>query len=464
MDFKLNMKYMKNVVILLFAFLTNQIYAEGDPKHSDSKEIRSGKYKYQIVVENQPQAAVVMCNGQIDQIHNSATRGWSDLGTAISTAYKSSITQKTVNATSNLLSLGVNFVSTYIQKPKKDFESWSKAKQQQCTFKKDLSSQETIDDFYYRPSVNGALDPRDLKFSGFVCRNFFEPQSAQKDTTKRNVRVGHDVFYVSCKLRTDSLGLSHLTNHSKFLLEIDSLAFYPQHCNIPNNNSVGVKNAFNFNKCTNLEFEMKVKVLSSWVNEAIMYTNDYQLGEFTIRARIDESSLTTLGNDTLFIFDKNNPKMDSLVTIIGESFIVPRSFVGTTNEPVWGTGQYKLAIEISQTCQLNAQYYLKDEYIRIDEVGNGRVINFANLPAYKEWDKAVWQEEWRTMKYRKQGSSFMSNVWEEIKTAYIGTNWVKELTDPVVTQILDYEFKELKGVLNWNTDGQLQGTKNNTFK
>lgn len=455
---------MKNVVILFFAFLTTQVWAENAPKQVEGKDKQFGKYKYQIVVENQPQASVVMCNGQIDLIQNSATRGWSDLGVAISTAYKSSVTQKTVNATSNLLSLGINYVSTYVQKPKKDFESWSKAKQQQCTFKKDLSSQETIDDFYYRPSVNGALDPRDLKFNGFVCRNFFEPQSVPKDTNKRDVRVGHDVFYVSCKLRTDSLGLSHLTNHSKFLLEIDSLVFNPQRCNIPNNNSVGIKNVFNFDECTDLEFEMKVKVLSSWVNEAIMFTNDYQLGEFIIRARIDESALTTVGKDTLFIYDKNNPKMDSLVSIIGESFIVPRSFVGTANEPVWGTGQYKLAIEISQTCQLNARYYLKDEYIRIDEVGNGRVINFANLPAYKEWNKAVWKEEWRTMKHRKQSNSFMTNVWEEIKTAYIGSNWVKELTDPAVTQILDYEFKELNGLLNWDADGQSQGIKNNTSK
>ena len=141
------------------------------------------------------------------------------------------------------------------------------------------------------------------------------------------------------------------------------------------------------------------------------------------------------------------------MSITGESFIVPRSFVGTSNEPVWGTGQYKLAIEVSQTCQLNAEYYLdEDQYIKIEEVGNGKAVNFANLPGYKAWNKDIWKEEWRSMKKRKQSDSFMTNVWKEIKTAYVGNNWVKEMVDPAVTQLLQFETKELKGLFKLDAD------------
>lgn len=446
---------MKTLFTLLFMFAYVCVWADNDPEKAGRQSDRQlGNYKYQIVVESQPQSAVVMCNGQIDRIQRNSTRGWSDLGAAIASAYKSSITQKTVNATSNLLSLGVSYVTMWVQKPSKDFESWSKAKQQQCTYKKDLSSQETIDDFYYRPSVNGALDPRDLKFNGFVCRNFIEPvrEVKQSDSAESN-RMGQDVFYVSCKLRTDSLGLAHLTNHSKFMLEVDSLVFNPKYCNIPNVNPKNVGSGFNYNAYTDLQFEMKVKVLSSWINEAIMITSDYELGEFVIRAKIDGSALQVVGNDTLFVYNGNNPKTDGLVSITGESFIVPRSFVGTSNEPVWGTGQYKLAIEVSQTCQLNAEYYLdEDQYIKIEEVGNGKAVNFANLPGYKAWNKDIWKEEWRSMKKRKQSDSFMTNVWKEIKTAYVGNNWVKEMVDPAVTQLLQFETKELKGLFKLDAD------------
>ena len=178
-----------------------------------------------------------------------------------------------------------------------------------------------------------------------------------------------------------------------------------------------------------------------------MITNDYELGHFVIRARIDENALQVVGNDTVFVYNGKDPKTNGLVSIIGDCFIVPRSYVGTSNEPMWGTGQYKLAIEVSETCQLNAEHYIK-----IEEVGNGRAVNFANLPGYKKWNKEIWKEEWRTMKTRREGDTFLQNAWKEIKTAYIGTNWVKELVDPAVTQILVYESEELSELMDLDSE------------
>lgn len=436
------------LTVMSIAVVTD-IAAQQNNGNVNNKRELPANYKYQIEVNSQPEAAVVMCNGYIDDINNGNKRGWNELGRSIEMAYKSTLTQKTVNATSNLVSLGVNYITTMMQKNSKDFEAWSKAKQQQCTYKKSLSSQETIEDFYYRPSSNGALDPRDLKFNGFTCRNFIEVQGSESGS-----REGHDAFYISCKLRTDSLGLAHLANHSKFMLEVDSLVFYPKYCNIPNSGNRVVGDGFNFNALVDLELELRVKVLSSWINEAVMITNDYELGEFVIRAKIDENALQVADNDTVFIYNGKDARTKDLVNILGDCFIVPRSFVGTSSEPMWGTGQYKLAIDVIETCQLNAEYYIK-----IDEIGNGRAVNFANLPGYKDWNKEVWKAEWRTMKARKAGDSFMQNAWKEIKTAYLGSNWVKELVDPAVTRILEYETKQLHELLDFDSSAATPARK-----
>lgn len=405
----------------------------------------SANYKYIVRVNNlSNKDSIVMRNGQIDAIINSgAKRGWGDLGIAILNSYKSSLTQKTVSASAGLIGLGVSYITELVQKNSKDFESWSKAMKEQCTYTKNLSSDEQIDDFYYLPSKKGALDPRDLKFNGFSCRNFIETQN-QADKTRK----GHEIFYVSCKLRTDSIGINHMANHSKFMLEVDSLIFYPKYCNIPNlpNKDHSQKNdIYNFSKLTNLEFNMNVKVLSSWVNEAIMVTTDQVLGEFVINARINKEAMSVDENgDSVFIFDKNNPLSKSLVSIIGDSFIVPRSFVGTNTEKVWGTGQYKLQIEVSESCQLNAKHY------KIQDIGNAEAVSFANLPGYKKWDKKIWKEEWRQMKSRKEGASFLENAWKTIKTAYIGNDWVKELVDPAATVIYQHETQALYNLLDFD--------------
>ena len=414
-------------------------------------------YKYHIRINNQTNIDTILeRNKQLDEIISTGNnRGWKDLGNAILNSYKSSLTQKTVNATSNLIGLGVSYITTLVQKNSKDFESWSKAKQEQCIHKRTLSSEEQIDDFYYLPSTNGALDPRDLKFNGFSCHKFLETAGSAE------TRMGHEVFYVSCKLRSDSLGACRMANHSKFMLEIDSLIFYPKYCNLPNIPNKDFKqkdDIFDYSKLTNLVLEMKVKVVSSWINEAVILNKNQELGEFTITAKIDKKELTIDNNgDSVFVFNKNNPRHLELVTIIGESFIVPRSFYGSSSNPSWGTGQYNLLIDVTESCQLNAKYY------NIKNIGNAEAVNFANLPGYEKWDKKIWKEEWKQMKTRKEGDSFWGNAWKSIKTAYIGNDWVKELVDPAATMIYQHETQALYNLLDFDATSA-SGSSTNASK
>ena len=114
---------MKNLFALMLVLLPTFVFAKKDNVSRDTAPEMNAQYKYQVVVESQSDAAVVMSNGLIDQIVNESTsRG---LFTAVAASYLSSVAQKTVNATSNLLSLGVSYLAELIRKPSKDFQSWS---------------------------------------------------------------------------------------------------------------------------------------------------------------------------------------------------------------------------------------------------------------------------------------------------------------------------------------------------
>jgi hypothetical protein len=484
---------MKHLMILSTAFLS-LIALHATAENPDNKsgatsanggESRHeviGQYKYQISVDYINDAdGLSALNNKIDEItaaRNSNRGFFKDLGKS----YESTITQKTINASSNLVELGVNLIVNQIQKNSKNFESWSKAKQKECSYTQTLSDKEQIEDFYYQPSTQGALDPRNLKFKGFSCRNYLEVndstavaqkphsmsennassvKSLQNNLGGKNTEQGHfrtgigqDAFFVACSLRQDSLGIAHMVNHSKFYLQVDSLIFYPKYCNIPNINGRGADETFTFDQFSNLEFQFKVTLTSSWINEAVMVYKDQELGEFVISAKITSDMLD---KDGKFFYDGKSAKTLQAVTINGDSFIVPRSYIGTSDASIWGTGQYKLNFEISESCQLNSKHYLKNT--PIDKVGNAEAVSFANLPGYKSWQKEVWQTEWHRMNTRQNNTSFFKNVWTAIKTAYLGDNWVKELVSPAATVIYLEETKQLNKLFNLDaTAGATTGT------
>jgi len=410
-------------------------------------------------------------------------RGERSLGTAVLQSLGNAFVQKTGNASSNLIDLGVSYLmeSMKSETERSDFKSWYSAVTGMNTFTRQITSDEQVDDFYYFHSTNGALDPSSMKFSGFVFRNYLEEdqpsgngqapaagqnrggnrapqgtmQPGQNNPEQRFKKTsrGKEVCYIKCSLRTDSLGLAHLANHSKFYLQIDSLVFNPKYCNLPNDSvQRNQPSYFSFDTRKDLQIQLKVKVYSSWVNQAVNYTLDQKLGEFSINARINRENLVQVGKDSLFVYSRNigNPQIDNLVSISGESFIVPRSYVGTVDEDIWGTGQYRLDMELSERCSLNEEHY-----ITIEHVGNTEQASYAALPGDRKWKKDVWREEWRQIKQRKKGDSFWKNAVAAVRTAYIGTSWVKEIIDPVATVLIAEETSELMDLFDIDA---VQGT------
>ena len=364
------------------------------------------------------------------------------LGVAIAQSYGTAFVQKTVNATSNLINMMVKLMN----KNKLDREQWINTVHKQCQFQHTLATDIFIDDFYYLPSTNGALDPMNMKFNGFGCKSYLRPSNFSSNGNHQPEQ-GKDQesgelleFYALCKIRDDSVGLSRIANHSKFEIELEQFIFDTRHTCLPNDSSNGqILKAFDFTRRKDLVFNLNVKVFSSWVNEAIMLFNDQQIGEFNITVHIDTNDLT---DDHIFIYDP--AKHQDKVTVTGESFIVPRCYTGTANAPSWGTGQYRLGMTISENCSMNEKWYQK-------QVKNKNMTQNKQKPASRpKWDHRKWRPEWREIQARKKSQSVWNTMWKSITTAYIGNDWAQELVSPFSTAVITQETIDLNNLLNLN--------------
>lgn len=399
------------------------------------------------------------------------------LGAAILASYTNKLIQGTVNLTSNAIGLAVKTVSGWIHKNKNDRENWLRTAERQNHFKQTLQTQTFIDDFYYGNSTSGALDPMNMKFNGFGCLCYMRPDAnppagGGPDTAQvKPEYAGQDLpldfradnqgtpeiweFYVSCKLRDDSLGRAHIVNHSKFYVELDQLVFDTRHSSLPNDSLPRrVQRSFDFNKRKNLTFTVNVKVFSSWVNEAIMLTNNQQIGEFNIIAHIDSSDLNS---DGVFVYVPELHR--EKVNVTGESFIVPRSYTGTADAPSWGSGQYRLEMTVSEDCAMNLPYYQKPPRKSSAKSAELAAANPAQAQSKNKirWDDKKWKPEWKEMQAGRKGQTVFSSAWQSVTTAYVNRDWVQELVSPLTTAVSEQEKLALSKLLNVETGNAQKG-------
>lgn len=442
------MKQILLAVILIFIGFSvgqAQVSQAGQP----SRPIQAHR-TYRVFANNEKDSALIHERNKSLEQRGVRSRGafLSELGTAVAKSYGTALVQRTINASSNLLGLGVSYLSAWIYKDRNDRESWLKAARQQCQFSRNLATDTYIDDFYYEPSTSGAMDPMNMKFNGFGCKCYYQPEGGENNPAgKRDTEAGNSKelleFYVSCSVDHDSLGSNHMANHSKFYVKLDQLIFDTRHSCLPNDSAANTPlQKFDFDKRKNLTFRLNVKVFSSWINEAIMLTDNQQIGEFNITAKIDREDLNS---DSIFIYDKN--KHAGKVSVTGDCFLVPRSYTGTADAPSWGTGQYRLEMTVYETCEINEQWYM------IPEVGNGREISFANTMGRTKWDKKKWREEWKQMTARRKGQSVWRNIWQSVTTAYVDHDWVQELVSPFANSLMDTEGVRLNELLDIKSGG-----------
>lgn len=307
----------------------------------------------------------------------------------------------------------VNVLSQYaVEQIRSPRERWERAVRQESRFTKDLKMLSEIHHFYNQVSTLGPMDPTGMVFDGFTC-------SQSVDVNGEN----QTVFLVDCKLRTDSLGLRSMVADSRFLLYVDEVYFNPYLCDLPNDSlsNVDLRIPFDFDRRKNLKLNVKATVTSSWMNQVLQIVRDQELGSFDIEIKIDPSRLQTDSTGAQFFHYKyapGNPD-NRLVSVRGDSFIVPRSYVASraNHEDVWGMGQYKMNLAISETCEINKAYYMKEG-------------------STTEYDKAAWEPEWKLIKNRPKSKTLWSDLVDSVTQGWGNGQWIVKTTSPASTFLI----------------------------
>jgi hypothetical protein len=392
-------------------------YAQGSgPRPGAPDNRKEGQRCYKLMVCESDSAQITEYNRGLNR-----SIGNRNFLTDVLGQYRTTFTGQAISSTSKLLDLGISAIVSAAKDKRPD---WQNAINNECRFVRKLPMQTEILDFYKHPSTVGPLDPRDMLFNGFGCRQVIEYLDADNHVKEE------EVFYVRCRVRTDSVGITRMLNHSKFVVEVDSLRFAPFLCDLPND-SLGMETDsridFDFAKRQNLTFNVDATITSSWINQAMQVYNNQELGTFSIVAKIDPEQLDA---KKVFVYsgklDKDNEKKS--VTVTGDCFLVPRSYVGSadmkTNQDSWGTGQYKVEMQISESCQINSKYYQDNE---------------------GKWVKDRWNPEWKKIKHRKHSASAWNQILGVVGTEYAGTAWVTTLLDPMKTVIVQTETGFING-------------------
>ncbi len=423
----MNCKSLMAVMLAVVLWASGMYAQQPEPVTQDAgpqkQRTVKGQRKYKLVVNEGNDSTVAEFNrGLASMRGNLSNRGFLDNLTGL---YKKSAAGQAVSVTSSLLNFGLNAIiaATKSKKPE-----WEKAVRGECTFVRRLPMQMEILDFYRHPSTNGPLDPTDMNFNGFGCRQVIEYTDPDG-----NVRE-EEVFYVTCKVKSGPEGKARMLTHSKFEMEVDTLRFNYALCDLPND-SLGMATdnriGFSFDSRKDLKFVVNATITSSWINQALMVFNDQPLGSFDIVASIDPKYID---GDGVFRYyadrDRNSGKN---VRVSGDCFLVPRSYVGSSDmrniQDSWGTGQYKVEMKVSEVCKINEKYYM---------TADGR-------------DNKKWKDEWRLIKKRKKQPSVWKQLLGVVSSQYKDSKWVTVLAEPAINAFIQYETDGITRLLNTGT-------------
>lgn len=395
-------------------------------------KVVTGQRKYKLVVNEGNDSTIAEFNRGLETMRgNLSNRGFMDNLIGL---YKTSAAGQAVSITSNLLDFGLNTLITATKSKRPD---WEKAVRGECTFVKKLPMQMEILDFYRSPSTNGPLDPTDMNFNGFGCRQVIEFVDSDGNVKEE------EVFFVSCKVKSGPEGKARMLNHSKFEVEIDTLRFNYALCDLPND-SLGMNTdkriGFSFENRKDLKFIVNATITSSWINQALMVFNDQPLGSFNIEASIDPQYIDDDGVFRYYATQDKDSKKN--VRVSGDCFLVPRSYVGSSDmenvQDSWGTGQYKVEMNISEVCSINDKYY--------------RTVDGK--------DNKKWKDEWKQIKSRKRPLSVWNQILGVISTQYKDSQWITVIADPAKNAFIQYETEGITRLLNPGTSvGRAQASQ-----
>lgn len=304
----------------------------------------------------------------------------SEIGQAVGMGLVSGLVDAVVSETYNLA-----------QYRKRQKQEWMRMIQNENNYTDSITSIKGLKDFYNANSHRGALDPSDINFDGIEIRG---------------MRNGQEVIYMSCSIDRDRL--DHIFRHSKFNLVLDTLAFYPFQCHLPNVTANGIRtmnevkkgkatvkgdtilrpgaggNGFSFDERNNLRVGIDFSLYSSWINQAVQVHKNVELGNFKFTINIPDNvrvytySRNKVTDEAKKIpagIDREQFLNHNLLAVEGDCFVVPRSYMPLDNgRPMWGTGEYDIKVKIRESCQFadnseKAKHW-REDYKRLRQMQN----------------------------------------------------------------------------------------------
>lgn len=377
-----------------------------------------------------------------DQPQDISSRGFiSDIWNAMRASYGATLSGQIASASADILSSSVGLLVEALRSKKGD---WMAQVKKDCSFSKTLNMPVEIHDFYATTTSKGAMDPDGILFDGFGCSQYY----TYRTDSGEEKRIPS--LYVKCRLKKDEDGKNRILHHGKFEVEVEKFYVNPSTCNIPNdslNTTQGhLRTPFDFDRRKNLKINLNATVLSSWMNEAIQIVKNQELGMFTISLVIpSEECLVKDGPFRgWYVYDTERTDLvyDIKPTVTGDCFIVPRSFIGTNDgnsySRVWGTGQYKIDMTLSESCDINMDFYY--ETTRDPQLKTPQKLN-------PKWNQ-YWSEEWNKMKKRRKAKGFWRDIADNIMINYKNGRWIYTLTQPIQDCLLSKEQVLIDDAIN----------------
>lgn len=280
----------------------------------------------------------------------------------------------------SFIDLGVNAIGSLLTRNARLKEEWEETVKAENIYKTKISTVSEINDFYKEASFEGAMDPKGMRFDGIGCLRLED-----NDT----------VFYLSCHI--DRSKIDRIVKHSKFELVLDTLIVSPTHSNLPN---TYLDLPYSFAERDNFTLSMNIKLISSWMNEIVQLQKNQELGAFVLNVPVDPEELDEKG----FLRYVRNRDEEPVYKIVGESFIVPRSYMGYRDKDdnyknIWGTGEYKLEIELKETCDVTEQYR---ENWKKDRKRRKKLME----------KERIWENGWQTISNQR---------WDELAQSWVIT-------------------------------------------
>jgi hypothetical protein len=251
-------------------------------------------------------------------------------------------------AVSGIIDIAATEMVRLVNLKKTQQREWQQMIERENHYTDSLSTVNVLNDFYSAGSRYGALDPSHLNFDGI---------------TIRGVRGGEEVLYLSCHI--DEERLEHIFNHSKFYLVVDTIAFYPYNCHLPNLAANGIRvspgapggrnNSFSYDERENLRIGMDLVLSSSWITEDVTVQKDVELGRFGLQLGIPAGTeVYKYSRKEIFRNRERHQGDTTFVNLSGDSFMVPRSYMPSSGtDKMWGTGAYSIKVRLSESCQFS---------------------------------------------------------------------------------------------------------------